>query len=216
MISSIFLQEAFTLRPKKKIPMKNLLIISITSCSLFLFSCGQSNPELKNAQEVKDRSEQKVVTGGTASDDLKANAINEGDLESRIKWSLGRVQEEMRKASEKVDAYGEISVLLDDNHQMVIRNKKGLTTEERRVSLANLNTDIKTITIIADGDGVPNPGFKMAILPGKAGIDYFVNGTKKETLQELEIFLGERRQVQLVISALTQAIKTANETKTNS
>lgn len=196
--------------------MKNLLIVTIAFCTLFLFACGQSNPELENAQEVKDRSEQKVVTGGTPSEDLKANAIDENDLESRIKWSLGRVQEEMRAAADRVDSYGEISVLLDDNHQMVIRNKKGLTTEERRVNLSNLNTDIKTMTIIRDGDGGPNPGFKMSVIPGKPGVDYFVNGSKKETLQELEILLGERRQVQLVISALTQAIRTANENNSNS
>lgn len=195
--------------------MKNLLIITIAFCALFLFGCGESNPELKNAQEVKDRSEQKVVTGGTASEDLKANAIDENDLDSRIKWSLGRVQEELRAAADHVDSYGEITVLLDDNHQMVIRNKKGLTTEERRVNLSNLNTDIKTMTIIRDGDAGPNPGFKMSVIPGKPGVDYFVNGTKKETLQELEILLGERRQVQLVISALTQAIKTANGENNN-
>ncbi len=185
--------------------------MSALVCILFLFACGQTNPELKNAEEIKDRSEQKVVTGGKPSENLRANAIEEGDLESRIKWSLGRVQEELRKSTDMVDSYGEISVLLDENHQMVIRNKKGLTTEERRVSLANLNTDVKTIKIIADGDGVPNPGFKMSVIEGRAGIDYFVNGTKKETLNELEILLGERRQVQLVISALTQAIRTANE-----
>ena len=166
---------------------------------------------MKNAQEIKDRSDQKVATGGTPSDDLKANAIDEGDLEGRITWSLGRVQEELRRSADKVDSYGEISVLLDENHQMVIRNKKALKTEERRVNLSNLNPDVKTIQIIADGNGVPNPGFKMAVIEGKAGIDYFVNGTKKESLNELEILLGERRQVQLVISALTQAIRTSNE-----
>ena len=186
----------------------------ITHLSLILFialftSCNSGNPELKNAEEIKDRSEQQKVTGDKPVETLRANAISEGDIEGQIKWSLGRLQEELRASVGKVKELGEVSVLLDDNLQMVIRNKFDGNVYEKRVGVANLNTDMSKLQIIVDNGNVLNPGFKMPVLDGKPGVEIFVNGEKKETVKELEIFLGERRQVQLVISALTQAAQTA-------
>ena len=102
---------------------------------------------------------------------------------------------------------GDISVLVDDNYQMVIRNKNDGNVYEQRVSLANLDTNMKNMQIIVDRGDVPHPGFRMPVLKGKPGVEIYENGQKKETKQELEILLSERRQVQLVISALTQAVR---------
>ena len=188
--------------------MKKFITITFAVLTVFFQSCNSGNPELQNAEQIKGRSEQEVVTGQPLQD-LKANAINEADTESLIKWSLGRVQEELMKSKDKVASFDEVDVLLDENLQMVIRKKKGLTVYEERVKLENLNPDVKTMKIITDYGKNPNPGFKLAVIEGKTGVEYYENGKKKETKKELEFLLGERRQVQLVISAMTTAIKTA-------
>ena len=70
------------------------LMFSIFCLLLLHVGCSSGNPELENAQAIKDRSEQKTVTGKPA-EDLKANAIEETDVKGRVEWSLGRVQEEL-------------------------------------------------------------------------------------------------------------------------
>ena len=178
-------------------------------CLLLMLSCGPSNPDLENATVVKDRSEQQIVTGDKPSDNLKANAIDDGDTAGKIRWSLGRIQEEMRNSIGAIAGLESVDVLLDDNFQMVLRTKENGDTYERRVGIANIDIDMKNIQIIRDGDEYPNPGFRMPILADKAGVEIYKNGSKTETKRELEIILGERRQVQLVVSALTHAVRSA-------
>ena len=186
---------------------KYTIYFSIAAVSIFT-ACQSGNPELENATTIKDRSEQQVVTGGKPSDDLKANAISEGDIAGQVKWSLGRVQEELRNSKGSVVGLGEVTVLVDDNFQMVIKNEFEGDVYEKRVGLSNLDIDVKKLQIVRDnGDDIPNPGFKIPVLEGKPGVEIYKNGSKQETVKELEILLGERRQVQLVVSALTQAVK---------
>lgn len=97
--------------------MKKIAFLSCLGLMVMLLACNSKNPELENAEQVKDRSEQKVVTGGNPSDDLKANAIQEGDIAGRVKWSLGRIQEELRNSTGAIESLGEVSVLVDANFQ---------------------------------------------------------------------------------------------------
>ena len=189
--------------------MKKTLFIAIVNLAILFCACG-GNPDLKNPKEVKDRSEQQqVVTGGTPTENLKANAIDVGDTEKLIKWSLGRVQEELKKSQGAIDELGEVSVLLDENFQMVIRNAKDGNVYEKRVKLTSLDHDVKALQIVADNSTNSHPGFTMAVMEGEPGVDYYENGNKTETKKELEIYLKERRQVQLVVSAMVQAVQTA-------
>ncbi len=189
--------------------MKNTLYPLMILLTGFFFACQNSNPELEGAEEIKDRSAQKIVTGGKPSDDMKANAIKEGDYKRQIEWSLGLLQESLRNSSGKVNGLGEISVLLDENFQMVIRNKHKGDVTEQRVSLANLDNDIKNIVIISDAQDNPNPGIKFKVLDGKPGIETYKNGTKGETSRELELLFAERKMVHKVLSAMTNAVNSA-------
>ncbi|HFA49047.1 MAG TPA: hypothetical protein ENJ95_08525 [Bacteroidetes bacterium] len=174
-----------------------------------LFACNGSGPELKNAEKMVDRSEQKIVTGGTASNDLRANAIREDDVQGRIKWSLGLLQEELRKSAGKVAELGEVDVLLDENLTLVIRNKVGKDVLEERIGLANLNPDPKSFEIVVDNKKNPHPGIKLAVLSGKPGVGIYKNGSKQNDAQQLELFFAERDQVSRVASAMVQAINVA-------
>lgn len=188
--------------------MKNTLYPMLILLAGLFFSC-QNSTDLKNAEEIKDRSEQKIVTGGDAVEDLRANAIKESDIAGQIKWSLGLLQEALRESSGQVNGLGEISVLLDENYQMAIKNKFDGDDFEKRVNLANLDADAKNIEIISDSHGHPNPGLRIKVLPGKPGVEIFKNGSKNKTEDFLEIILAERKMVHKVLSAVTNAIKAA-------
>ncbi|HHM21032.1 MAG TPA: hypothetical protein ENJ20_03315 [Bacteroidetes bacterium] len=187
--------------------MKKTFIYSLSILIACLSACDRGNPDPQNATAIKDRSEQQVVTGGSPSDDLKANAIDMGDTRKMVEWSLGRVQEELRKSAKEIDDLGEVTVLVDDHFQMIIRNKNNGEVTEQRVLLANLDTDMKKMKIIVNYGDVPFPGFRMPVVEGKPGVEIYKNGKKVETKKTLDLTLAERKQVQLVISALTQAIR---------
>ncbi len=188
--------------------MKNFMILCFAFSVLMIQSCAESNPDPQNAVEIKGRSDQEAKNGEKPTDNLKANAIAEGDAVGRAKWSLGRVQEELNASAGKVDGLGKVSILLDDNMLMIIRNEVDGNTYEKRVNLANLSSDAKRMEFVVDGvEGAHNPGVKIPILEGKAPVGIFKNGSETSTEKYLELLLGERRQVQLVVSAMTHAIK---------
>ncbi len=190
--------------------MKKLMIVCFALAVLMVQSCAESNPDPQNAVEIKSRTEQEVKTGEKPTDVIRANAIAEGDAVGRAKWSLGRVQEELNASAGKVDGLGKVSVLLDDNMLLIIRNEYDGDTFEKRVNLANLIADPKQMEFVVDGkDGAHHPGVRIPTIEGKAPVEIFKNGSKKGSEDQLEILLGERRQVQLVVSAMTHAIKVA-------
>jgi len=188
--------------------MKNLLVILVSLSTLFFQSCGESNPDPQNPVEIKSRTDQKVTTGGRPRDDFAANSVPVDDAVGRAKWSLGRVQEELTASAGQVKGLGKSTVLLDDNMLMVIKNEVDGDVYEKRVNLANLDADVKHMKFIVDNDpDRPNPGVQIPVLEGKAPVEIFKNGSKKDSKKYLEILLGERGQVQLVVSAMAHAIK---------
>jgi hypothetical protein len=198
----LFLHSYFTLF----LMMKNTLYPLMILLATFFVACQPSNQNMENAEAVQDRSAQEVVTGGKPSENLRANAIKAGDFAKQAEWSLGLIQEQLKKSAGKVNGLGEVSILLDDNFQMAIRNNYNGEMIEKRVSLANLDTDIKNIEIISDSHGHPNPGLKFKVLDGKPGVEVYKDGSKTETLKELELIFAERKMVHKAISAMTNAV----------
>ncbi len=188
--------------------MKNLIIASLALVMVLSISCGESNPPPENAIEIQSRTDQQVETGGKPRDQLNANSVPEGDVVGRAKWSLGRVQEELNISSGKVKDLGKVSVFLDDNMMLIIRNEFDGDVFEKRVLLESLISDAKKMEFVVDKDAdSPNPGVRIPVMDGKAPVELFKNGRKTGSEKKLELLFGERRQVQLVVSAMSHAIK---------
>ena len=176
----------------------------------FFAACGSEVPDLKNPAPVTDRNVGNVEGAGT--DNLKAKAVGENDFYGQAKWALGALQEEYNQASGKVPGVGKVSVMVDENFTMIIRNDNGGQIEETKVNLNSLNDDLKSLEIYPEGVKTEFPGFRIPVLKGKPAVEVNKNG-KMEKQDYLEIFLSERKSVERVISGLRQAMQSAQESQ---
>lgn len=186
--------------------------------SIFLFafmslilSCKRENPNVVNATPVGEEVWVKTDSG-TKTDELKANATSGGDPKAMMTKTLQTLQASFNAAKGKVPGVDDVTVLIDDNMNLIIENKSGSNTTSTQVNLKSLDTDFSHIEILSDNKGNDHPGFRIKVLPGKAKVDLLKNGTKEKEMDYLEIILAEREDVHHSISALTMAAQIAQNT----
>ncbi len=176
-----------------------------------LLSCTSENPEVVNAAPVGDKVWVKSESG-KKTDELKANASSEGEQKEMMSKALQTLQAGYNASKGKVTGVDDVTVLLDDNMNLLIENKSGGMTTTTQANLKSLDTDFKNIEIISDAQGNAYPGFRVKILPGKAKVVVLKNGTKDKELDYLEVILADRADVHHSISALTIAAQIAQNT----
>ncbi len=176
-----------------------------------LFSCNRENPDVVNAQAV---GEKKIipVEEGSKSDELRANSVSEGDVKAVAKRALQSLQEAYKRSSGKVPDVGDVTVMVDDNLNLLIENKSGLSTTTTQVNLASIDTDFKNIEIMPDKDGNKFPGFRIKTLSGKPKVAILKNGTKEKEMDYLEIYMSSRDDVHKSLSSITLAAQAAQNT----
>ena len=186
--------------------------------SFFLFafvclilSCKRENPSVANAQPVGDKN-WVTTEAGKKSDELKANAASEADVKGMMSKALQTLQSGYTASKGKVPGVDNVTVLLDDNMNLLIENKSGLTTTTTQVNLKSLDTDFKHIEILSDAQGHEFPGFRIKTLPGQAKVEILKNGSKSKEMDYFEVILAERMDVQHSLSALTMAAQIAQNT----
>ncbi|GEM_PF-2321523 len=176
-----------------------------------LFSCKGDNPDIVNAQAVGDKVWQKSESGKNV-DDLQANSTLEGDTKGLLVKSLQTMQEGYKASKDKVKGIGDVTVKVDDNHNLIIENKLGSNTTTTVVNLKSLDADLSKVEILSDLQGSEFPGFKIKVLRGKPNVVISKNGTKEKEMDHLEVFMAEQKDVQQTLAALTMAIQLAQNT----
>lgn len=186
--------------------------------SIFLFafislilSCKRENPNVVNATPVGENAWVKSESGKN-TDDLKANSSSGGDPKGMMTKALQTLQASYTHAKGKVPGVDDVTVLIDDNMNLIIENKAGSSTSAKQVNLKNLDTDFSHIEIISDSQGNAHPGFRIKVLPGQAKVDVLKDGSKEQDLDYLEVILYDRDDVHRSISALTMAAQIAQNT----
>ncbi|MBI1227395.1 MAG: hypothetical protein GC192_19340 [Bacteroidetes bacterium] len=186
--------------------------------SIFLFaficlmlSCKRENPNVVNATPVGDKVWVKSDTG-KKTDELKANSTSGGDPKALMANALQTLQTSFNASKGKVPGVDDVTVLLDDNMNLIIENKSGSGSTTKQVNLKSLDTDFKHIEILSDSQGNEHPGFKVKVLPGQPKVEILKNGSKDKELDYLEIILADRSDVHHSISALTIAAQIAQNT----
>ena len=109
--------------------------------SLFL-SCTSENPDVVNAEPVGDKVWVKSESG-KKTDELKANASSEGEQKEMMSKALQTLQAGYNASKGKVPGVDDVTVLLDDNMNLLIENKSGGTTTTTQANLKSLDTDFK-------------------------------------------------------------------------
>ncbi|MBK9016907.1 MAG: hypothetical protein IPM82_24180 [Saprospiraceae bacterium] len=185
--------------------------IFLFAFTCLLFSCKRDNPDVMNAQPVGDKDWVKTESG-KKSDELKANSAKEGDIKGIAAKSLQTLQTAYKAASGKVPGVGDVTVLLDDNLNLIIENKSGLSTTTTQVNLKSIDTDFSHVEILSDAQGHEFPGFRIKVLPGKPKVSVSDGGAKGKEMDYLEVILSTRPDVEHSLSAITLAAQVAQNT----
>ena len=191
----------------KNYPMLRSSIL-LLAFACIIFSCRRDNPDVVNATPVGDKVWKKTESGKKA-DELRANATKEDDIKGLATSSLQTLQQAYKAASGKVPGVGEVTVLVDDNLNLLIENKSGSNTTTTQVNLKSIDTDFKHLEIISNHQADVFPGFRIKVLPGQAKVVVLKNGSKEKELDYLEIYLAKRSDVEHSISAITLAAQAA-------
>lgn len=186
--------------------------------SIFLFafvsliiSCKRENPNVENATPVGEKNWVKTESG-TKSEELMANSASEGDVKGMMTKSLQTLQSGFTASKGKVPGLDDVTVLIDDNMNLLIENKSGFTTTTTQVNLKNLDADMQNVEVLSDANPDNKfPGFRIKVLPGKAKVEVMKGGTKTQQ-DYLEIIHAERGDVIHSLSALTMAAQIAQNT----
>ena len=176
----------------------------------FLFAaCGNDAPTTKNAVEVGEKEWQKSESG-KPSDDLAINAIPDADVLGKVKWALTTLQEEYKKAEGVVPNTGKVTVLIDENLLMIVKNEYGGKVYETRASLKSLDPVAGNMGVILDEVPGDFPGLKVPVLAGQAKVVKMENGSVKSQEDHFEIILSDRQGVERVAGAMLLALQAAH------
>lgn len=178
--------------------------------TLLIYACNHDNPEVVNANPVGEKQVIEVESG-KQSDQLQANAVLEGDIKGIATKALQSLQMVYKNASGKVTDVGDVTVMVDDNLNLIIENKSGSTTTSKLVNLRSIDTEMSHVEIIPDKEGNKFPGFKIKTKPGSSKVDILNNGTKEKELDYLEIYLAERKDVHKALTSIMFAAQAAQQ-----
>ncbi len=179
-------------------------IFSLLVCS-FLAACGSDSTDLASLEPVGTRP--KMQEGGKPTDALSSVAVHDTDLHGKVKWCLQALQEEYDKANGKVPGIGKVTVLLDQNLMVVIRNEADGGVIEKKVNMKDLQADPKTYEFIVDGVSGDFPGVKIPVMEGKPKVEITKNGGSSEKADKLEIILADRDSVERFLTSFLQAVQ---------
>ncbi len=187
-----------------------MLKISASALAIFLLltSCNRENPDVVNAKPVGERATIQLDSASN-SENLAANSAEEGDMKGVATKALQPLQTVYKAASGKVPGIDEVTVMVDDNLNLIIENKSGSSTTSSTVNLMSIDTKMENIEIIPDKDGNKYPGFRIKTLSGKPKVAILKNGTKDKDLDYLEIFMAERKDVHKAITSIIFAAQAA-------
>lgn len=185
----------------------SILLFALMS---LMFSCNRANPDVVNATPVGETNWVETESG-KKSDELKANAANGGNPKEMMSRALQTIQEAYNASKGKLPEIGDVTVLIDDNNNLLIENKSGLSTTTTQVNLTSIDTDISHIEILSDSQGHKFPGFRIKTLSGQPKVTISTGGGT-ESKDYLEMSFADRADVQHSLSALTLAAQIAQNT----
>lgn len=176
--------------------------------SLLIASCGNDAPESSNPEEVS--AEWKKVEGGKPADELEANAVADTDVVGKVKAALTTVQQQYDKAEGKVPGLGKVTLLVDENLMLIVRNEVDGKTFETRADLKSLDPETSHIGIILDQNPGEYPGFRVPVLSGESKVLKMEGESVKSKEESLEIILASREDVERAVSAMMTAVQVAH------
>ncbi len=183
---------------------KYFLFTALIITLLAFYGCGsEPSPSTENATPVPEADGQ--FSGSL--EELKANALDEGDIFGRVNHSLGVMQKEFQISRNLNPALGKVTVFVDEKFTILIRRELDGKVTDTKVNLKNLNPENGGMRLIPDQNADELPGFAVAVIDGLEGVEIIEdNKTVSKNERELKIYMASRENVQNVIPAFVQAL----------
>ena len=177
---------------------------------LFLFSCkgdveSASTPNPADQSNPSPQPTSKSIEEENLAK-LRAKAIDESDTFGRVNHSLGSITKQFAISNKMKPADGKRSIFIDEKFTIIVRHEKGDDVMDLKVNLKNLNQQNGGMHLIPNVELDDLPGFAIAVIDGKPGVEVIKNGKKIGEERELKIFMADRNLIEQAVPAFLQAL----------
>ena len=135
--------------------------------------------------------------------------LEEGDYFGMAKSALMTLQQEYNKCEGKA-GLGKVTVFLDQNFNLLIKNEVGGDVIETKVNLKDLNPENGGFKLLPDDAPGQFPGIQLIALNGDKDIEISKNGKVVSNEYHLDIRMAERKNIQTIAPAMVQAVSAAH------
>ena len=170
---------------------------------LLLFWSCQSNESSRDAGADASPPDTSAVSGQEMMDQLRAQALEESDIEGRLQATVGVIQEAFSRSEAAMPALQNVRVSIDGDCMLTIGNYPE-PGAETRVSLKDLDPD--GFQLIPDQQEGEFPGLRIRTLDGRPAVEVRKKGRVLQQKNELEIFMADREAIGRVTPYMVQAL----------
>lgn len=173
---------------------KFLLLLLMTS---LLHAC--SNDSSGEAPAQTDT--QTADTSNVSFEVLKENAVDESDHLGRVRATVQKIQAVYRETNGKMPERGEVTLSVDENFNLTIRNEVDGDVFKTVVNLKNLNGEAGGMMLLPDSKPGEYPGLRLLVTDGKPGVKVFKNDQLEKEERSLDIYMPERSHIETIAPA---------------
>jgi hypothetical protein len=141
---------------------------------------------------------------------MKSSALQESDTLGRLRQSFIVLQEEFNKSKGIVPDVGDITVTVDEKHNLRIENKLDGHTYLTVVKVADLQRKNNGMLLLPDFAPRKHPGLKIKVKPGRPKVQIYKDGKLDKEMEYIEFSLKDRVSMEKVVPAIVQAMNVAN------
>lgn len=186
---------------------KNLLLkkiaLVVLGClaTLLLFQC-QPNTDASESTTT-DTTPADTKTGNELMKELRAQAVDESDIEARIQRSLEPIREAYAASEPTMDDLKDVKInIIDDCLLQIENNARG--QQVTQVAIADL--DPNGFGLIPDQKDGEFPGLRIRTIDQKPAVKELLNGKEVNRNNELVIKLANRAQIEKIAPVMLQIL----------
>ena len=142
----------------------------------------------------------------TATDAIKADAIDESDHLGRVRATAKKLQKEFDYTQGKMPGQGKMTASIDDDFNLIIQNEVEGSVFKTVVNLNNLNPEDGGMMLLPDVKPGEYPGLRILVLDGKPGVITFKNGERQKEERQLDIYMPQRNNIENIAPVLSSIL----------
>lgn len=172
---------------------------------LLLISCDSQQDNAQNANNMPPPPPMDTVHHMTPVEELRAQAFDEEDIQGRIEYGLEVLRNAYKRAKGKVPRIGDVTVTVDDDCNLNIRNEWEGKVYETKVNMRNLDPN-NGFGLIPDNVPGTFPGMRIYTMNDAPDVEIYVDGELKTKNNEIVVFLETRDHIGELVPAMVQTI----------